>query len=150
LTYETGSIFEWDLNSNTADSENRSGEFDGVDIAFTKLDEEHSTTNKNLTIADGAIFRIVLGSSVDFNDVDNFWDTDRSWQVFDDATSNLFSTTGNFTVDASDANYTPYYPGGGFSFDNTTGTLNWTAVPEPSSALAGLLLGAGLLRRRRK
>ena len=29
------------------------------------------------------------------------------------------------------------------------GTLNWTAVPEPTSALAGLLIGAGLLRRRR-
>ena len=28
-------------------------------------------------------------------------------------------------------------------------TLTWTAVPEPTSALAGLLLSAGLLRRRR-
>jgi MYXO-CTERM domain-containing protein len=28
-------------------------------------------------------------------------------------------------------------------------TLTWTAVPEPSSALTGILLGAGLLRRRR-
>jgi uncharacterized protein (TIGR03382 family) len=27
--------------------------------------------------------------------------------------------------------------------------LNWTALPKPSTALAGLLLGAGLLRRRR-
>jgi uncharacterized protein (TIGR03382 family) len=27
--------------------------------------------------------------------------------------------------------------------------LQWTAIPEPTSALAGLLLGAGLLRRRR-
>jgi len=31
----------------------------------------------------------------------------------------------------------------------TGSTLNWTAIPEPSSALAGLLLAAGLLRRRR-
>ena len=31
-----------------------------------------------------------------------------------------------------------------------TGTeLRWTAVPEPSGTLAGLLVAAGLLRRRR-
>ena len=37
---------------------------------------------------------------------------------------------------------------GQFSF--TSNTLNWTAVPEPTSALAGLLITAGLLRRRRR
>jgi MYXO-CTERM domain-containing protein len=36
------------------------------------------------------------------------------------------------------------------TFTITGSTLNWTAVPEPTSALAGLLLGAGLLRRRRQ
>ena len=41
-------------------------------------------------------------------------------------------------------------PPGHFSFTNSGTTLTWTAVPEPTSALAGLLLGAGLLRRRRK
>ncbi|MEO8617191.1 MAG: hypothetical protein ABI600_18785 [Luteolibacter sp.] len=29
-------------------------------------------------------------------------------------------------------------------------TLTWSAVPEPTSALAGVLIGTGLLRRRRK
>ena len=29
-------------------------------------------------------------------------------------------------------------------------SLQFTAIPEPTSALAGLLLGAGLLRRRRR
>ena len=38
---------------------------------------------------------------------------------------------------------------GHFSYNSGNGTVNWSAVPEPSSALAGLLLGAGLLRRRR-
>jgi hypothetical protein len=34
----------------------------------------------------------------------------------------------------------------------TGNTLNWnyTAVPEPTSALAGLLLGIGMLRRTRR
>jgi hypothetical protein len=36
---------------------------------------------------------------------------------------------------------------GYFGFTGTT--LSWTAVPEPTSALAGILLSAGLLRRRR-
>ena len=38
-----------------------------------------------------------------------------------------------------------YYTLGGTSGN----TLTWSAVPEPSSALAGMLLAAGLLRRRR-
>jgi len=36
---------------------------------------------------------------------------------------------------------------GAFTFSGTD--LKWTTVPEPASTLAGLLLGAGLLRRRR-
>ena len=35
-------------------------------------------------------------------------------------------------------------------FGYTGNTLTWTVVPEPTSALAGILLGAGLLRRRRR
>jgi len=37
---------------------------------------------------------------------------------------------------------------GYFAFSGTS-ALSWTAVPEPTSALAGILLVAGLLRRRR-
>ena len=36
---------------------------------------------------------------------------------------------------------------GSFTFTGTT--LTWNAVPEPTSALAGLLLAAGSLRRHR-
>lgn len=37
----------------------------------------------------------------------------------------------------------------GYSTINGT-SLTWTAVPEPTTAFAGILLGAGLLRRRRE
>ena len=40
--------------------------------------------------------------------------------------------------------------GGRVYFDNIAISGSFTAVPEPTSALAGLLLTAGLLRRRRK
>lgn len=53
----------------------------------------------------------------------------------------------NFNI--NDFNYTNYNGSvaGAFSFSGTS--LVFSAVPEPTSALAGLLLGAGLLRRRR-
>jgi autotransporter-associated beta strand protein len=133
VTYKTGSIFEWELNSNTIAG--RGTAFDGVDV-----------TNTNVTIEAGAIFKLVMLPGVDFNNV--FWNIDRKWQVFGTGLSGISFGT-NFTIDASGANYTPYHPYGSFAYDNTVGTLNWTAVPEPTSALAGLLVGAGLLRRKR-
>ncbi|MFM7180225.1 MAG: PEP-CTERM sorting domain-containing protein, partial [Verrucomicrobiales bacterium] len=40
---------------------------------------------------------------------------------------------------------------GGYGyFTLSDSSLNWVAIPEPSTALGGLLLTAGLLRRRRK
>jgi hypothetical protein len=38
---------------------------------------------------------------------------------------------------------------GSFYFNSSNGTLNW-AIPEPSNALAGLLIAAGLFRRHRR
>ncbi|MCX6877281.1 MAG: autotransporter-associated beta strand repeat-containing protein [Verrucomicrobia bacterium] len=140
LEYQAGSIFEWQLNSNTADIANRGGEFDAVDV-----------TNSWVTISDTAVFKIVIGSSVSFDpnvDTALFWNANRSWQVFGDGATSIGN--GSFAViNAPTASYTPYYPGGSFSFNSANGTLNWTAVPEPTGALAGLLVGAGLLRRRR-
>ena len=96
-----------------------------------------------------AIFKIVLGSDKSFSNA--FWDTDKTW-------NNVFTGTGTGTSLASifnifNANGTNLTNGivageGTFTF-NGSSTLNWTAVPEPTTALAGLLLGAGLLRRRR-
>ena len=83
---------------------------------------------------------------------DAFWTTNKSW-------TNIYSGAG--TPANLAAVFTSFSPTGGldsfgvvsgvgqFSFNGSTSTLNWTAVPEPTSALAGLLITAGLLRRRR-
>jgi autotransporter-associated beta strand protein len=56
-----------------------------------------------------------------------------------------------FDIDASDFSYTNLgagsYSTSYFSIDGKK--LQFTAIPEPTSAMAGLLLGFGLLRRRR-
>lgn len=125
LTYQSGSIFEWDINTvaNASDSVSVGG---------------------FLTVDSGAIFKIV--SSTAFTAV--FWDVTRNWNVFGGMDFDAFTL--NFV-----ANGTPQVAGdfasrGNFTFTNSGATLTWTTVPESSSALAGLLLGAGLLRRRRK
>jgi uncharacterized protein (TIGR03382 family) len=98
----------------------------------------------------GGIFKAVLtvGSFAD-----GFWTTNRQWtDIFKtaDAGSNLdfdaiFSGfqywEGETNVTAGIGTY------GSFSISGST--LNWTAIPEPGTALAGLLLAAGLFRRRR-
>ena len=87
-------------------------------------------------------------------DVATFWDTAQSW-------TNIYSTDGtagtaftdwanifSSTVSVVNSGFTPITSVDG-SFTLTGSNLSWSAVPEPSSAQAGLLLAAGLLRRRR-
>ena len=50
---------------------------------------------------------------------------------------------------AGDFSYTNLGGGLSGSFSITGNTLRFTAIPEPTGAVAGLLLGLGLLRRRR-
>ena len=141
LHFTTGSIFEWELTANTSDQ--------GTAPAW--IYDQVVGNGGTLTIDDGAIFRIILkgtGSTVDYNN--NFWDSAQQWTAF----FGFASVTGKFSVESQaiqDINsqvYTTYVPRGNFTMNMNSGTLDWT-VPEPSSALAGLLLGAGLLRRRR-
>ena len=89
---------------------------------------------------------LILNNGVAFSD--GFWNTNQSWNIF----TNASTVTGNFLInsithDMNSTAYTALHPYGSFAMSGTT--LTWTAVPEPTSALAGLLLGAGLLRRRR-
>ena len=133
LGYTSGSIFAWDLTQSST-----SAGFDTV-----------SATGA-ITVSGGSVFHIVLGSSVldDMADPGNtFWNLAPyhtvNWDladIFDGA-----SFTAAFSGVTTSENVSAY---GSFSISSST--LTWTAIPEPTSALAGLLLGAGLLRRRRR
>jgi autotransporter-associated beta strand protein len=151
LTYAGGSVFNWELSSLVDNSDGTRGtHFDGVNL----------TTGGELSIASdletGAIFKIVLG--VNFVPGSVFWDSNHVWSVFniaDPVTLAAGSDFSRFLVSDGLGDYTSDYSSEGyFTFDTvsgspTLGNLNWTAVPEPTGALAGLLVGAGLLRRRR-
>jgi autotransporter-associated beta strand protein len=136
LTYADGSIFEWDINANSTAS--------GFDRAVVSGD---------LTGGETSIFRVVFGTTAKagINDTLNaFWNTPEVSRVWNMAT--LFGK--NFTTGAFGSVET-YDSLGAFdvsskgSFGITGSTLTWTAVPEPTSALAGVLLAASMLRRRR-
>jgi autotransporter-associated beta strand protein len=141
ITYNEGSIFEWNLTGNTA-----------TENGTRRTDYDAVNTGALATTGTGAIFRVVLNGAQNFSET--FWDTTRQWaDIFTGVNG-----TGNWDI-ASIFTSMQYWnsagdllgpPTGQGSFSMTGTTLTWTAVPEPTSALAGLLLGAGLLRRRRK
>jgi len=147
LTYQSGSIFAWELNANldgdtadAGDTGTRGSNYDAV------------TVTGALDVQAGAIFRVVKGAGLGF--ADNFWTTNQQWKDIFSAGSITNGWAANtavaaYTYDAATNVYTPYTIPVSGSFSVTGTTLSWTAVPEPTSALAGLLLGAGLLRRRR-
>ena len=146
VNYGTGSIFEWDLQAaSTTDP--------GVvaDASTGTYDKVVAGGASNSVTGGSAVFKIVLGGNA-FTDA--FWNTNKSW-------TNIFTGTGAPTSLA--AVFSTFSGSDGTSSVSSTGlvtgqgqfgysgnTLTWTAVPEPTSALAGILLGAGLLRRRRK
>ena len=148
LTYADASIFAWDIDR--AATQTRGTGYDAVDVTGTLAGLDGGDVNATTD----AIFRIVIGDS-DFSDV--FWNATRTW-------GDIF-TGADGTTDKTD--WASIF-GGGFQYYKTDGTvlgvptvegsfsfvdagtgLRWTAVPEPTSAVAGLLLGAGMLRRRR-
>ena len=149
LTYGSGSIFEWNL---TTGAEGTAGtDFDsvGLDTATGSL-----TVDSNATT--GAIFKVVPGEA--FVGGNEFWSapTQKTWNVFaatNTATlgtsTNIFSRFQLFdsTSTTEQVDFSSF-GSFGFTSNGSTGTLTWTAVPEPTSALAGLLITAGLLRRR--
>ena len=135
LNYGAGSIFEWDLNASASNT-------------GTSNQGTYGQVVANGTVSGTSVFNVVLGSN-SFSDA--FWDTNKTWSNIFAGTSapanlaSIFTTFGGTNV-ASDGTVAGQ---GAFTF-NGSNTLTWTAVPEPTTALAGLLLGAGLLRRRRK
>jgi fibronectin-binding autotransporter adhesin len=142
LNYDTGSIFEWNLNAAST-----------TDPGEAASNATTGTYDKVIAAGDitggAAVFKIVLSGNT-FSDA--FWQTSKSWSdIFGGAGTpeNLASVFSSFSASGG-IDSTGLVAGiGQFSFNGATSTLNWSPVPEPSSALAGLLLGAGLLRRRR-
>ena len=131
-------IFAWDINANSTAS---------------GFDTYTGSSNSDLDINGSGVevFRVVFGASVDTNNT--FWDTDQTWTAF-------ITASGNGTIpDLTQATVEAYtYSGGSYSlvdtsargsFSISSNNLSWTAVPEPTNALVGLLLLCGFLRRRR-
>ncbi len=142
-SFESNSIFSWELNSDV--------DHNGVAVDGTRGTNYDGLTSTSLAVASGAIFRIVLTGTA--NIASTFWDQTQIW-------NDIFAGTGSFAEASPGQLFNAFevYNGatnvtlasasqGTFTFNGST--LTWTAVPEPTSALAGLLLGAGLLRRRR-
>jgi autotransporter-associated beta strand protein len=142
-TFGTGSIFEWDMSATNPASDPGNGEANSG--SYGQLAGAQTISGSN------AVFKIVLGSGNAFTDV--FWNTDKTWNnIFtgDGATNaltSIFSSISGAGITFA-SNKGTVADQGYFTFSGNS-TLNWTAVPEPTSALAGLLITAGLLRRRR-
>ena len=132
-TFNDGSIFSWDI----------SGDGAGYDKLVSATVVDGGTTG-------ASIFRIVAADASFSNP---FWNTGtKTWtnlftQDGTTAVSNWAAVFSSVTVVNSSLD--PITPAGG-SFSLAGNTLTWTTVPEPTPALAGLLLCAGLLRRSRR
>ncbi len=150
LNYESGSIFDWELVSNL---DGDAGDAGDTGVAGIHYDAVAGSATKTLTVESGAIFNVILnvGSAVDFSN--GFWAVNQKWEVFSgfESVSGMF-TLGSVTVDSQGKSSGLERPGGSFGFSSSGSglALTWTVVPEPGGALAGILLAAGLLRRRRK
>ena len=133
LNYGNGSIFEWDINA------------DSVTTGFDKV-----TATGTVSVGTSTTFQVNLGADI-FADGDfvnaGFWKTGygtkQEWDMAAIFGQSL-TTNSSFTSVTILQNVGTY---GSFSINSST--LTWNAVPEPTSALVGLLIGAGLLRRRR-
>ena len=125
LNYASGSIFEWDLNANST-----STGFDTVGGLGA------ITVNP-----DNTVFKIILGTNVQMSNP--FWSTPggQTWTM-----ASIFGTpfSGAFQRVETSPIVSQY---GSFTISGTE--LVFTAVPEATNALVGLLLGAALMRRRR-
>jgi autotransporter-associated beta strand protein len=134
LAYGTGTIFNWDIN------------VDGASNTYDKVTATGAITGS------AAVFKVVLDAGDSFTHA--FWDTHKSWtDIFtggSGSVTNLAALFGGGFEATGGLDSSGVVAGQGFfTLSTSANTLSWTAVPEPTPALAGLLLAAGLLRRRR-
>lgn len=141
-TQESGSIFAWELDTAQSNpTTNRGVAYDGI-----------NTTSLS---GSGAIFKILLTGTQDFSNT--FWGQTRTWtDIFKsaDGITNLSDWASVFSGGFQYSyNGKTVAPTGAGSFALSGNSLTWSAVsavPEPSSALVGLLVAGALLRRRRE
>lgn len=125
LNLASGSIFEWDLSA-----ESTTTNFDKVTVGGT--------------LTGSGEFRVV--TDLAFNTA--FWEGTQTWDtIFDGTSLTGWASAVSATVYDTAGNLRSVSGFGSFTISGTA--LTWTAIPEPTSALAGLLLASGLLRRRR-
>ena len=137
VAFQSGSIFDWDLTSYAGTGATNRGAYDQV--------------NAIGAVTGTGIMNIMLGGGGSFSD--SFWTTNKTWNDIFTAGSGSSSMASIFTSFSGSGGIssTGVVSGVG-AFSLSGNNLNWsyTAVPETSSAFAGLLLGAGLLRRKRR
>ena len=125
LNFASGSIFEWDLNANST---------------VTGFDTVGGDGAVNVS-PDSTVFKIFLGTNVQMSNP--FWSTPggQTWPM-----ASIFGTSfsGSFQRVETSPIVSQF---GSFTISGTD--LVFTAVPEATNALVGLLVGAALMRRRR-
>ena len=137
-TLASGSVFEWNLDTAQTNPEtNRGVAYDGF--------------NTDVFNGSGSVFKIMLTGTQDFSDT--FWNGSHTWNdIFkdgDDTTvlDNWASTFGGGIQYSYNGQTVSPSSQGGFTL--TGNSLSWSAVPESSSALVGVILAAGLCCRQR-
>jgi hypothetical protein len=81
------------------------------------------------------------------NFTDPSWlNSSKNWAAFTALQTNPNFTS--FTLNGS-PNTSNAYGSFGYTLTGTGMNISWAPIPEPTSALAGILLVGGLLRRRR-
>ena len=133
-TLNSGSIYEWDLNT---ENNTRGAGYDALNTAALA--------------GTGAIFKVVLSGTQDFSDT--FWNGPQIWaDIFKtaDGGANLNNWAsvfgGGFEFSYHGKTVAPTGEG---SFSLNGNSLEWSPVPETSNAVVGLLLAGGLWMRRR-
>jgi len=139
LTFDAGSIYNWELASLT------------TNVAGTNYDLIANTGS--ITLNSGALINLVFGTNMAPNQGDSFWNSNQSWTVI----SNAGSGTITGTALGINGGNTSWSSVGSFSTSIVSNelVLNWnaaSAVPEPSTyaAIAGVLALGGVMWHRRR
>jgi autotransporter-associated beta strand protein len=138
VTFGSGSIFEWELDLSKSNPESNLGvAYDGVKASSMSGSE--------------SVFLVKLTGTQDFSDA--FWNQSRQWtDIFKSADGSSILTNwasvfgGGFQYSYNGQSAAPTTEG---FFTASGNSLSWSPVPEPSNAMIGLLISAGLLLRRR-